>query len=177
MKIQNRQQLLAVFAIAVVGIYAGDKLLFTPLMRSWDNRAKNIATLRQQITQGNLLLQRERGITNHWAEMRGNTLSNSTSVAEQQLLKVLDTSSRESRISVTSVTPQWKRDNDDYMTLECRVEAACDLSTITRFLYTLEKHPLALKLERVELNSRDNEGQQIALGLQVSGLVLNPPPR
>ena len=60
------------------------------------------------------------------------------------------------------------------MTLECRVEAAGTLSTLSRFVYELEKAPMALRLQSVELSSRDNDGQQLALGLQVSGLVLTP---
>ncbi len=35
MKIRNRQQMLAVLAIAVIALFAGDKLLFTPLVRAW----------------------------------------------------------------------------------------------------------------------------------------------
>ncbi len=34
--------------------------------------------------------------------------------------------------------------------------------------------PMALKLQSVELSARDNNGQQFALGLQVSGLILTP---
>jgi hypothetical protein len=33
---------------------------------------------------------------------------------------------------------------------------------------------MALKLESVEVSSRDNEGVQLALGVQISGLVLTP---
>ena len=43
-----------------------------------------------------------------------------------------------------------------------------------QILYDLEKDPMALKLELVELSSHDTEGQQMLLGLQVSGLILTP---
>jgi hypothetical protein len=43
---------------------------------------------------------------------------------------------------------------------------------VSRFLYDIEKGPLGLKLESVDINSRDNTGKQLTLGLQVSGLVL-----
>jgi hypothetical protein len=33
---------------------------------------------------------------------------------------------------------------------------------------------MALRLEAVEINARDTEGQQLSLGLQVSALVLLP---
>ena len=48
------------------------------------------------------------------------------------------------------------------------------MSALTRFLYEVEKDPLALRVESVEITSRDNDGQQLSLALQVSGLLLNP---
>jgi hypothetical protein len=33
---------------------------------------------------------------------------------------------------------------------------------------------MALKLQSVELSSHDNTGMQLALGVQISGLVLTP---
>jgi hypothetical protein len=69
-----------------------------------------------------------------------------------------------------------KHDSDDYMTLESRVVASGDLSALSRFLYELETSPMALRLQGVEISSSKSDGQQLALGLQVSGLVLTPQP-
>ena len=52
------------------------------------------------------------------------------------------------------------------------MEASGNLGTLSRFLYDIEKDPMALKLESVELSTRDNTGQQLTLDLQISGLVL-----
>ncbi|MBI5388157.1 MAG: hypothetical protein HZA90_26120 [Verrucomicrobia bacterium] len=172
MNFKNRQQLLALVAIGAVAYFAADKLLFSPLWRSWNDRKAQIAELRKKINQGGLLLQREQGIRRRWDEMNKNTLPNDVSVAEQRLLQAFDYWARESRVSVTSITPQ-KREADDYTSLECRVDAFGSLATVTRFLYNIEKDPMGLKLESVEMNARDNEGQQISLGLQISGLILN----
>ena len=60
------------------------------------------------------------------------------------------------------------------MTLECRVDGFGNLSSLTRFLYDVEKDPMALKVEAVEITARDNDGQQLSLALQVSGLLLTP---
>ena len=46
---------------------------------------------------------------------------------------------------------------------------------LSHFLYSVERDPMALKLELVELGARDKDGQQLSLGLQLSGLVLNTP--
>jgi Tfp pilus assembly protein PilO len=175
MNINNRQQLLAIIAIAAVAIWAGDKLILSPLTRSWAERVKQIAELRKSISQGNGLLGREQSIRNRWDSMRTNTLPNEASVAENQVLKSFERWSQESRISITSIKPQWKHNADDYVTLECRVDAFGNLSTLSRFLYSVEKDPLALKVEAVEITARDNDGQQLSLALQVSGLLLSAP--
>src|SRR5947207_5304186 len=172
--IKNRQQLLAAAAIAVVVLFAADKLLLGPLTASWKQRATRLAELRHQVAAGSNMIKREQALRSTWERMSTNTLPNNPSLAEQQVLKAFDRWSQESRISVTSISPQWKHDSDDFITLQCRVEASGNLQTVSRFLYDIERDPMPLKLESVEISSRDNDGQQPALGLQVSGLVLTP---
>ncbi len=174
MKIRNRQQWLLLGVIVVAALFASDKLLLTPLGNLWTARAKGIAELKKRVETGAQTIQREKSLRSRWDQMRTNTLPNNASRAEQQLLRAFDRWSQDSRISITSLSPQWKHDTDDYMTLQCRVEAAGNMNALTRFLYDVEKDPMALRLEILEISSRDAEGQQLALGLQVSGLVLTP---
>ena len=175
MNLKSRQQLLTISAIAVVALFAADKLLLGPLTASWKHRSARLTELRSQVAAGSSMVKRELALRATWERMRTNTLPNNPSLAEQQVLKAFDRWSQESRISVTSISPQWKHESDDFITLQCRVEASGNLQTISRFLYDLERDPMALRLESVEISARDNDGQQLALGLQVSGLVLTPP--
>ena len=175
MKLNNRQQLLTVLALAAVAIWVSDKLILSPLVASWKDRAARIASLRQSVERGAGLLQREASIRRRWDGMRTNALPTEVSAAESRVLRSFDRWSEDSRISITSIKPQWKHDADDYLTLECRVDAAGSLATVTRFLYEIEKDPLALRIEAVEIGARDNDSQQLTLGLQLSGLLLNPP--
>lgn len=177
MQIKNRQQWLTLLAVLAVGLLAGQNLILGPLYDLWKARGKRIAELRRQVSEGERLLQREQSIRSRWEQMQSNTLTNNTSVAEQRVLKAVDTWAQSSRVTVTSITPQWRRDSEEYRTLQCRIDASGSLGTVSRFLYEMEKDPMALKVESVELSARDNEGQQISLGLQVSGLVLTPPPQ
>lgn len=174
MQIKNRQQLLTILAVTAVGLLVVDKMIFPPLQNLWKARAARIADLRVKVSQGGQLLRREQFVRARWAEMATNTLPNNASLAEQQLLTGFDRWSRESGVSVNSVMPQWKQDADEFKTLECRVDVSGNLSTLSRFLYNIERDPMALKLQSVELSARDNEGQQLTLGLQVSALVLTP---
>ncbi len=172
MKIENRQKFLLIVTIAVVALWLGDLLLFEPLGKWWKTRSQNIVQLQKDVKHGKSLLLNESGIRNHWEEMRTNTLPSNTSLAEQQLLRAFDSWSQESGATVTGITPQWKNDTTNYLTLNCRVEATGDLGTLSRFVYDIEKGPLGLKLDSVEFSAHDNFGQQLTLGLQVSGLAL-----
>ena len=172
MKIENRQKLLLILTIAVVALYVGDLLVFEPLGKWWKSRSDNIVTLRNQVKEGKFMLLREPSIRRQWGEMSAKTLPNNTSLAEQQVLKSFDNWSQESGATVTGITPQWKIDSTNYMTLNCRVEASGDLGTLSRFVYDIEQNTMAMKLDSVEFSTHDNAGQQLTLGLQLSGLAL-----
>jgi hypothetical protein len=174
-KIKNRQQMLAIAAIAGIALLASDRLLISPLTKRWKERSTRIADLKKSVTQGAQLLERERVIQARWDSMRTNTLPDNASAAENEMLKAFERWSQESRISISSIKPQWKRIGEDSVTLEYRADALGSMPALTRFLYEVEKDPLAIKVEGVEITSRDNDGQQLSLGLQVSGLLLGTP--
>jgi hypothetical protein len=175
MKADKRQQLLIILTVAIVGLFALDKLVLTPLMASWKARSDEVAKLRKDITAGKGVIQRESFTRKRWNEMRKNTLPVNASQAEQEMLRAFDKWSQESRISVSSIRPQWKRGTtSDHSLLECRLDAAGSLSALTKFMHLLELSPMALKVETIELTTRDNNGSQIAMGLLVTGLRLAP---
>jgi Tfp pilus assembly protein PilO len=171
-KIKNRQQFLIVLTLAALALYVGNLLVYGPMSQWWKSREAQIVELRQQVNQGKSLVRREAVIRGEWDHMRANSLSNDSSQAEQQVLKAFDNWADDSGANVNSVTPQWQNDQDDYSTLECRVEASGDIGTLSRFLYEIEHDPMALQLESVELTASDDKGQSLTLGLQVSGLAL-----
>jgi Tfp pilus assembly protein PilO len=174
MNLKNRQHLLIVLAVMVVGLFAGDRLLLTPLTASWKARNARITELKAKVAEGNQVLKVERNLVETWERMRTNALPTETSRSEEKVLQAFDRWSRDSRINVLAINPQWKKDSDHYKSLECRVEASGTLSAISRFLYEVEKDPMPLKIQLLDLASKDNDGQQITLGLQVSALVLTP---
>ena len=175
MNLTKRQQTLAIFAIVLVGLYVADKLVFTPVTRSWKARSERISELKEQVRDGNETLKRETTLREQWDRMRRNTLVNVKSEAESQMLKAFERWSKDGGVSVSSIRPQWKEAEDAYKTLECRADVGGSLSAIAHFLYLVERDPLGVKVDSLELTSRNNEGSQLSLVVQVSGLLLNPP--
>jgi hypothetical protein len=174
-QIKDRQQFLTVLAVIAVALLVIDKLIAPPLTKFWDARAQRIRDLSEQVKTGEQLRKGDRRIRGKWADIQAATLTNDTTAAEHQLYSAIDRWSQSSGMTVNSITPQWKDSSDSsYKTIECRVDASGNIDRVTRFLYDLENDPMALKLQSIELTASDNTGQQIALGVQVSGLVLTP---
>jgi hypothetical protein len=173
--LNNRQQLLGIFAIAIVVLWAGDKLVISPLYGGWTARAKRITTLKTSVRDGNWTLAHEQDIRKEWDFMRKNTLTNEMSGAESQMLNAFDRWERDSGVSINGRRPQWKKGDDDYWTLDCRVDASGNLDALSKFLYAIEKDPLGVKVDTVDITSRNPGGEQLTLGLLVSGLQLKRP--
>ena len=92
-----------------VALFAADKLVITPMTDAWQARARQVDKLRKQIGEGKGVIAREDYTRRRWNEMRKGTLPMNASQAEQEILGAFDKWSRDARISVTSVRPQWKR--------------------------------------------------------------------
>ncbi|MGE3311355.1 MAG: hypothetical protein AB7O66_15415 [Limisphaerales bacterium] len=172
MNFRNRQHLLILVAALAVGLWVADQWILTPLIRSWKARSEKIAELRKSVARGQALIRDESEIRDSWDRARTNSLSLEPSIAENQLLKAFDAWSRESGVSISGLRPQWKRTEKDYATLECRADVSGNLPALTRFLFEAEIDPLGIRVESVELTTRDPNGSQLTLALQVSGLQL-----
>jgi Tfp pilus assembly protein PilO len=171
-KIKDRKQFLTIAAVAVVAIFLADRLILTPLGHAWTERNNRLADLEKRVADGKQLIRREGALRARWEEMQTNTFPQNQSLAEQKLLRGFDQWAKDSGITLTSLSQQWKYDAEDYRTLQCRVEASGNLRAVSRFLYEMEKSPAALKLDNLEITSHDVEGQQLTVSMQVSGLAL-----
>ena len=175
MKIKNRQEFLVVLTVAAFALLVGVNFILEPLGGWWSARQAQIKELRTKVDDGNHLLKREAGIRSRWADMTANALPANTSLAEQKFLTAVDGWSRSSGAEVTSLMPQWKNDSTNYLTLTCRVETSGNLGTLSQFIYDLERGPMALRVDSLELTARDKEGQQMTLSTEINGLALTQP--
>jgi len=174
---KNRQQLLIIGAVVAIALFAGDRLILTPLSNAWTARAKRIAKLKVDVEDGRRLRVRDLSLRSRWKEMERRTLTNDVSAAEQQVFSTIDRWAQDTGVAITAITPQAnqsKRDQEEYSTYDCRIDATGDLSRLSHFIYSAEREPMALKIQSIELGARDKEGRQLSMGLQISGLILNP---
>jgi hypothetical protein len=176
MQIKNRQQLLIIVTVAAVVLFAGDAVIVEPLIKSWKTRSAAIQKLRDDIKDGKRLMTYEKSDQELWARRKDKTLSSDLSVAAAQVFDAVNRWGNTSRVNLSGYTPQWKPSSEKYSTYECHVDASGPIDTLCHFVYCAETEPLALRIDSVDLSTRDKAGLQLTLGLQISGLILNPNP-
>ncbi len=172
MNIQNRQQMLIILTAVAAALLIGNSLVYEPLAKLWSAHVTEMRNLKDQVKEGNLLIKRADAVRGRWKDMRANALPANTSLAAQQVINAIDNWSRASGAEVSSIMPQWKYDSTNYMTYNCHVQASGNMSTLSQFIYQIEKGPMALKLDSVDLSAHDEYGQNLQLDLQISGLAL-----
>ena len=107
--------------------------------------------------------------------MSTNALSSTPTAAERQLFDAFDRWVRASGVTEGSFKPQLKDTDDNYSVMECRADVTGNSQTIGKFLDKLEADPLGIRLQSLELTSRDDNGQQLSLALELNGLLLPAP--
>jgi hypothetical protein len=172
---KNRQKYLLIAAATCLALYVGNSIIYAPLANSWKARADQIQKLRDDLNHGTNMVNRANAIFGRWEKMKTNALPAETSLGQAQLQKAFAKWEAASGVTRLGYKPQWKDTDENYTTLECRAEFNGTFPQVLGFLYNLGKDPIGIKVDELEIATRDEFGRQLALTLQVSALRLSPP--
>jgi len=176
MDTKKREKMLLIAALVAGGLLLLNYVVITPLTNSWNARQDRIQDLKNTIATGHTLQQNAKAIEDEWNRMYTNTLPVNPTLAESQLFKAFQNWAQSSQVNLVSQKPQPKDSEDPaYFNEEWHADVTGSLKPIFDFLICVEGSPMGLKVDSVELSTRDDRGSQLALGLTVSGLILNPP--
>jgi hypothetical protein len=171
----NRQLLLIKIAAAGLGLLILNAVVISPLGDLWTEHADEIARLKTSVADGRSLIGRGPSLQRHWADMQAGALPRDPAQSEHDVIANFETWSRATGVDLGSVKLLWKHGaTDDTSLLECRLDATGTLAALSRFLFEVERSPLALRVESNELLSRDDSGQRLTLSLIATGLRLSP---
>ena len=169
---KRRETLLIIAAVACVALFAGDRLVLTPLGRVWKTRSARIADLKTSVEKGEILLDRLDDLEKRWDEARTASQYADFSQAEERLLMRMQTWSAQSGLNPGTLRPRWRDTDGDSPKFEMRLSASGPLGAIARFLYEAEADPLPVSIEELGMTARDNRGSVIDINLRFSSLVL-----
>ena len=171
-KIKYQKKFLSLAAAVCVGVFLADKIVLSPLIGIWRARSEQITIIQRQVQQGEQLIEREHTLRTRWKEMEDRSLPRDPSVTESDVLRSVDQWAQESRVSFTSIKPQWSQSEDGVSLFECRTEATGRIDQIVKFLYLLETAELPLKIEQLKISAGNDSDDRLAVSARFSGLVL-----
>jgi type II secretory pathway component PulM len=170
---KNRERLLLIGVVACLGILLLDSLVVEPLIRLWSDRAKSITELQTQVRRGTSLIIQERKIMDRWRTMREESRSPDLAMTENDLLKAVGNWAQKSSLTVTALRPRRLLDEENCKKVEIRASTTGTMDAVVKFLYELEIDPQPLKVEDIELSSRDDKGLTLNCEVRVTRLVLD----
>ena len=150
MEIKNRQQFLVALTIAAAALFVGMNFIYTPLAGGGPAARRRSRICGDVSMTGNVDPPRS-GRTKPLGGHGDECAAGEPFPGRTQLLRSFDGWARDSGTEITGIMPQWKNDATNYMTLDCGVEATGDLGMLSRFLYSIENSPTALRVDSVEL--------------------------
>ncbi|MCP5516468.1 MAG: hypothetical protein H7A45_04320 [Verrucomicrobiales bacterium] len=170
LKPEARQRWLAIIAGAAVGIFALDRLVLQPYVNAWRERSEAIAALATQVARGEALMARGEALEQRWDRMRRTALPADRSAAEDEVLRAAARWARESRVNFTSLTPQWRAGDATHELFDCRASISGGLGEVARFIYELERDPITVQLEELQVAADDDRGRELTVALRFSGV-------
>ena len=176
METKKREKVLMIATAATVALWLLNLLVFSPLIEGWHNRSAEITRLKKQISEGAMLIRRQATVRDRWDYMRTNALASTATLAEGQMFTAFDRWVNQSAVTEGSFRPQLHETDDGYSTIDCKADVSGNIDTVLSFLKKMEKDPLAIKIEALELTSKDDTGRQLTLRMDLSGLLLPTPP-
>ncbi len=168
MRRKRREAILKIGAIAIVGLFLLDRLVISTAIEHWKAQSVRIGELSEKVKRGRQIVERGKSLRSRWTEMRRTDLADNRPVAENDIFKAVGRWARDSRISFTNLTQQWREHDDGYDSMEIRGAAIGDQAALARLLYELETDPLPARVNEFELSSRDAQGKQLNLSLRFS---------
>ena len=170
----KRETILKIVVGVVVGLFVLDRFILTPSINAWKEQSDRLQALREKVSKGKSLIERETSLRGRWADMLRTDMVEDNSAADADVYKALPRWSARSRVSFTSLVPNWHSHEDGgYDTFECRLTATGDQSSLGRLLYEIETDPLPARIEECEFNTRDAQGKQLTLSMRLTFVRIN----
>jgi gas vesicle protein len=168
MQSKSRETILKIAVGAVAGLFVLDRLVLSAATAGWKEQGERLTALREKVGRGRQLIEREKSIRARWNDMLRTDLSDDSSAAENDVYQAISRWSRDSRISFTNLTPQWRPREENSESFECRATATGDYASLARLLYEIETDPLPARVDDAEISTRDAQGKQLTLSVRFS---------
>lgn len=172
----QREKMIALVLLAVLGLLVVDQYLFTPYL---DQRAKvqnelDLATQKQQNAQR--LLENRIRVNRAWNDLLAGGLKTDPAAAESQTLHAMRDWAQSSRVDLQSLKPDRIGRTGDFQQIRIQATGNATTAAFANLLSQIETATIPVKVNELRLTSRKEGNDDLAFAMSVSTIVFSPAP-
>jgi hypothetical protein len=173
MALSSRERYISVAVLLASGIFAMDRLGFSPYLERRRALVEDMETRNKQMTDAQQLLQRERELRQLLTGM-GGSLKADASAVEGQLLHLLHEWQQQAGVGGASFQRVLALEAHGFTHLKFHISAAGPMPAIAMLVYRVETAPIPLRVDDLHVTPKREGGDELQVQLTVSTLGRKP---
>ena len=173
MALSRRERTIVIVTGLAVAIFAGDRYVLTPYFDARKKVADERDALVKKLDDTTRLFKKRGRMEKEWNQMIAGGLASNAADAERQLLAVRDWA-QESGLTNLSTTPRREPRNDQTQIVRLDASANGSLASVAKLLWRIETARVPLKVDELDLRSRTDGTDDLAVTFKVSTIWVVP---
>ena len=175
MVVSKRERYAVIIAVTVVALLVLDRVFVTPLLARNTDLKKRLELATTERKEADLTIRRSQAAGKKWKEMAGTQLKADATTTESQALNSIYDWARNSGLSLTSVSPEGQPQREkEFMRVTFRATGTGTMRQVGTFLYGIQSASIPVKVTDVQLNSKKEGMDELAIQLGISTVYLAP---
>ncbi len=168
----KRERLLMWGVILLVGMFAADRLVVSPLQSRLDRLSNDLQAEEARINEANVLIDNKQLIQSRWASRMASGLHQDPADARMAIQSRLSEAAEQTGLALNNLSAGGNLDSGSFTEVRFSLTASGELPSVARFLEKVQEMPVPLAVLTCDLSKR-SDSNQLTLRLTVSTLVLN----
>jgi len=169
MALTSRERYITIAVLVAAGIFALDRLALSPYVARRAELTEQLAIKSQNVADAQALLGREQRLRSILTGM-GPTLRSDASTIEGELLHLLQGWQQKAGLGNASFQRVQAMNERGFMHLRFHVAAVGSLPSVAMLLYEVERSPIPLRVDDVQVTPKRESGDELQVQITVSTL-------
>lgn len=175
MAMSPRERWIAIGLGVVVGAYALDAVLLSPLTERLTVADKAVTDGTRELNEANALFANQRRANDLWKQLTGTTLKGDAPSAESQLLNRVRDVAANAGLTLDSLKPERTEREKDFQRLTYRAATTGTMRQTARFLDALRTADIPLRITDVQIASRKDGADDLTMQAGIATIYVLPP--
>ena len=173
MALSSRERVIVMVTGLAAVVFAGDRYVLSPYIKARQDVGNERLTLVDKLNSASKLFAKQRRMEREWKQMVSGGVTSDPAEAERNLLVVRDWA-QEAGLTNLSTTPRREPRNDRTQVVRLDASAVGNLASVAKLLWRIESARLPLKVDDLDLRSRTDGTDDLAVSFKVSTIWVTP---